>query len=443
MTTDRAIANLQELIRIPTVAPNDAEDPNWSPFETFRARLETIYPLVHSTLQREFVGGHSMLFRWAGRSSERPVVLMAHYDVVPATDEGWDHPPFSAELVGDGAEQLIWGRGTLDDKGSLAAILEAVEGHLAVGHAPSNDIYLSFGHDEETLGSGSLAAVAVLKERGIRPALVLDEGGAIVRDTFPGIDSPMAVIGISEKGTTVLTLTVQQSGGHASTPPKMTSTVRLSRAIMQLHKHPFPAGLNPAIRAMITTLAPHARGGIGFAFRHLRVTAPLVLAVLTRTSDISNALTRTSLAVTMLDAGLAPNALAERSTATVNIRVAVGSSVAEAVEFVRKAINDDQVQIAVIDASEPSPISPSTGWAWDVLVSTIERTHPGVIATPYAQTGATDARHFCEISDNVYRFTPFEMSNDEVATLHAKNERMHVHSYLRGIEFYRALLAAL
>src|SRR5690554_3564645 len=195
----------------------DESETDWEQFQLFIDTLPGLYPLVHEHLERELVGGYSMLYRWPGVSGSHPSVLMAHYDVVPATDEGWDHPPFAAQLVGDGDEQVVWGRGTLDDKGALTTILEAVEARLAAGYLPARDIYLSFGHNEETTGAGANAIVDVLEGRGIRPAFVLDEGGAVVEEVFPGVDGEMAVIGVSEKGVTNLTLTVeQQEIGRAS-----------------------------------------------------------------------------------------------------------------------------------------------------------------------------------------------------------------------------------
>ena len=443
MTTDRSVENFRELLRIPTISRADAAATDWARFDEFIAATRRLYPLVHERLEHELVGGHTMVLRWPGRDDGSPALLMGHYDVVAAVDEGWEHPPFAAELVGEGAQQVLWGRGTLDDKGAVVAILEAVQRQLELGFAPQHDIYLSFGHDEETLGTGARAVAGVFESRGIHPAFVLDEGGAIVEGAFPGVPGPVAAVGVSEKGATIVTLTVEQAGGHASTPPKVTATNRLAKAIVRLGERPFPAGLNPAMMGMFAVLGRHAKGAYGLAFRNAKLTRPLLLAAFKALSNETAAMTRTTAAVTMLDAGLAQNALAERATATISMRVAVGSSVAEATAHLRRAIADDAVSIEVVDATEPSPISPSTGPAWSLLAATIERTHPGTVVTPYVQTGATDSRRFTVLSPNVYRFTPFEMSKPERDTLHAVNERMRVATWLRGIDFYSALIEAL
>jgi carboxypeptidase PM20D1 len=443
MSDEAAVARFQTLLRIPTESRHDLDRVQWDQFDRFAQTLIRLYPLVHRHLDREVVAGHSLLYRWPGARSTEPAVLMAHYDVVPATDVGWRHPPFAGELSGSGDEKLIWGRGTLDDKGSAAAILEAVEAQLAAGITPHQDVYLFFGHDEETHGSGAIAAVELLRARGVRPTLVLDEGGAIARDAFPAVDAPVAFVGAGEKAPNTVRLIVDQPGGHASTPPRETSTTRLARAILKLNAKPFPSTLNPILLALLQTIGQHASGGLGFAARNARWLSPVVRPMLERVSPEVNAMMRTTQAVTMLDAGSAPNALAERASAVVNLRVSVDSTVDEALDHLRKAIDDETVRVEVEHRSDPAPVSPLTGLAWELVAASIEKSFPGTVVAPYIQTGATDSRHFTRISSGVYRFTPFEVTREQRDALHARNERLHVSAWLRGIEFYRSLLAAL
>ncbi|MET4781827.1 M20/M25/M40 family metallo-hydrolase [Glaciihabitans sp. UYNi722] len=437
------IANLRTLVRLPTISRLDLHDTDWAPFAEFIETLPALYPAAHATLTRELVNEYSMLYRWKGRSDGPTTVLMAHYDVVSATDDGWTHPPFGADLEGEGAEQLLWGRGTLDDKGSLVSVLEGVEAQVLAGHRPEHDIYLSFGHDEETEGSGARAIVDLLEWRGIRPGLVIDEGGAVVENIFPGVSGPIAVVGVSEKGILSLVLTVEQGGGHASTPPKLSATARLATAIVRLNRRPFRAGFTPTTLEMVRTLGAHARNPFRAVFTNLWLTKPLLLVLFSRLSDETSAMIRTTQAVTMLEGSQAANALAERAIATVNIRVAIDSSVAAAVEHVRRAIGDPLVNITVIHPNEPSPISPTNGRAWDLVKGSIEETFPGTIVTPYVMMAASDSRHYTRISDHVYRFSPFEMSKDERGTLHAKNERIHTATLLRGVAFYTTLIGRL
>ncbi len=443
MPVEPAVAHLQQLVRIPTISRIDETAIDWAQFDRFIDTLHRLYPRLHTHLHKEVVGGHSLLFHWAGRSHDHPTVLMAHYDVVPANDEGWAHPPFAGSIVGDGSEQVMWGRGTLDDKGALVCILDAVDAQLAAGFRPANDVYLSFGHNEETTGTGAGAIVALLTSRRIQPAFVLDEGGAVVAGIFPGVSAPIAVVGVSEKGTTNVTLTVEQEGGHASTPPRMTATVRLARAITRLNSRPFPARFTSTNLQMIRIIGSYASWPLRFVFTTLWLTRLPLLALFTHLSDETNAMTRTTQAVTMLSASDAANALAETAVATINIRVAVGSTVAATVAHVRRAIRDDAVRIQVVHPNEPSPVSPSSGPAWELIASTMAEVYPGTIITPYIQLGATDSRQFSGICDHIYRFSPFEMSRDERGTLHAKNERIHIATFLKGVEFYRLLVGKL
>jgi carboxypeptidase PM20D1 len=439
----RAIEHLQELVQIPTISRLDESLVDWATFDRFIATLERLFPLVHQKLTREVVGEHSLLFRWEGRAAAQPAVLMAHYDVVAATDDGWEHPPFAGDIVGLGDDAEIWGRGTVDDKGSLVALLEGVEAALSTGHTPARDIYLVFGHDEETTGTGAAAIAELLGSRGIRPLLVLDEGGAVVRGTFPGIAGPAAAIGISEKGATLVELIVEQQGGHASTPPRLSTTARLARAILRINDHPFPAAFPPPVLSLFAALGPHATGLIGWALRSAKFTSPLLLQLFSRGTDEMRAITRTTQAVTQLEAGHAANALAERATAMVNLRIAVGSSVDETLAYLRKIIRDDAVQLRLVAGGEPAPVSPVSGDAWSLVTAAVRSHFPDAVIAPYVQNGATDSRHFVGLTTAVYRFAPFELTKAERDALHAKNERMHVAAYLKGIEFYRTLVLEL
>jgi carboxypeptidase PM20D1 len=436
---------LSALLRIPTVSNVDDLGTDWEAFDRFLAALPGLFPAAHEVLERELIDGHSALYRWAGQpregqSRENPVVLMAHYDVVPATAEGWHHPPFSGTLTGDGETAQIWGRGSLDDKGVLVAVLEAVERLAATGFSPRSDVYLSFGHNEETAGSGARLVARTLRDRGIRPRLVLDEGGAVVEGVFPGVRAPIAVVGVTEKGLLTLTLSVDQAGGHASTPPRFPATARLARAVTRLTRRSAPPRLSGPVREMIGTLGAHARWPHRAVFQNLWLTGPLVTAVFSRLSDETSALVRTTAAVTQLSGSAAPNVLAERATATVNVRIAADSSVADAVAHARKVIRDDEVRIEVQHPSEPSPVSPSSGPEWELLAGVIGAVFPAAVVTPYVMLQASDSRHFTAISDAVYRFLPFDLTKAERGTLHARNERIRVSTLNRAVEFFEELL---
>ncbi|HXR44012.1 MAG TPA: M20/M25/M40 family metallo-hydrolase, partial [Pseudolysinimonas sp.] len=217
---DAALERLRTLLRIPTVSRDDGSEDR-AAFQEFRAALRQLYPRVFATLELETVAdGLGLLLRWPGRQPGDAAVLMAHYDVVPADEPGWTHPPFDAAVTGEGRGRRLWGRGTIDDKNAVAGILEAVDAAIAAGVTPEHDVYLSFGGDEEVQGTAAESAVDLLQSRGVRAALVLDEGGAIVQGQFPGIDGPTAAIGLSEKGVATVRLTAREHGGHAAHPPR-------------------------------------------------------------------------------------------------------------------------------------------------------------------------------------------------------------------------------
>ena len=439
-----ALARLARLVAVPTVSKAEVDRTDWAAFERFREVLAECYPLVHQTLTVELVANHTILMHWQGAGSGAPAVLMAHQDVVdPGEIDAWSHPPFAATLVGDGTDRALWGRGAIDDKGSLAGILEAVEHAVASGFTPSRDVWLVFGHDEETHGTGAEAAAAVFAERGIRPEFVLDEGGAIVSGFLPGVSAPIAAIGLAEKGVAFVELSVQEAGGHGSTPPPISAIGRLARAIARMDAKPFPSKFTPTARAMFEAAGSGATGVLGVLYRNARVTGPVLRRALVSAGPEGEAMTRTTRVATQIEGGHAQNAIPERARATVNVRVLPGETLAGAAEHIRRAVNDSLVTVRLVDGSEPSPVSPPSGPGWDLIAAALAEVVPEAIPTPYTQTGATDSRRFTGICERVYRFTPFDLSTAERGALHAMDERIRVSSWLRGVQVYRAIVGRL
>lgn len=438
-----SLERFRELLRIPTVSHADPGETDPAPFDAFHAALARLYPRIHAELDREVVAGHALLYRWRGAHADAPLVLMAHQDVVPVVPDEWQHDPFGADLVGDGAEATIHARGAIDDKGALVAIMEAVEQLLIDGMTPERDVYLAFGHNEETAGDGAGAIVDLLRARGVRPGLVLDEGGAVVEGVLPGVDRQTAMVGVAERGIMTVWLTARESGGHASTPPVWPATARLARAITRVQRHPFPCRIVPPVRAMLTTLAPHAPQPLRFVFENLALTGPLVGAVFSRIGPETNALVRTTAVPTRLEGAPAENVLATTARAAVNVRLLTGDTVASATGRLHRVIADPLIEIDVQQASDPSPVSPWRGEPWRRIAGAVASAlDPEIVTTPYVQLGASDSRWFTAISDHVYRFTPFHLTRSERDALHAHDERIRVDVWLRGIGFYRDLIAA-
>lgn len=434
MTLD-AVGALQAALRAPTV--NDGSGAETQAFEQLHAALREHFPLLHATLDLTAVGAHGLLFRWPGASAEKPIVLMAHQDVVPIAGE-WTHDPFGGEIV-DG---VIHGRGTLDDKGQLVAICAAVEGLLADGFEPAYDVWLSFGSDEETTGEAARAAVEELRTQGVEPWFVLDEGGAVAFDAFPGVAAPIGVVGVAEKGTTDVRLRVTGDGGHSSTPRQNGPTARLARAITRLDRMSMPVQLPAPTVEMFEQIAPYAAKPLRPVLANAGRLAPALARLLTRLGPEPAALTRTTVAITTLEGSPAANVIASAASAGVNLRIMIGETVAEVVERLRAAIGDKHVEIEVVRAGEPSPISPRDE-AFSLVTDTIAEVFPEAVPAPYTVMAATDSRFFYEISDRVYRFAPFRMTAAQRATIHAADENIRVDDYLDGIRFYRRLIESL
>jgi carboxypeptidase PM20D1 len=438
-TTDPAVAKLQALVRIPTVSDRDPALVDSSTFDRLLDELRTQFPLVHERLQLTRVGSHGLLFCWPGRTDTEPVVLMAHLDVVPVDESApWQHPPFGADLA-DGA---VWGRGTLDDKGSVTAICEAVERLLGSGHQPAQDVWLSFGCDEEVSGSAAVEAVDELERRGVRPWLVLDEGGAVAHEAFPGVTRPVAAIGVAEKGTTSVELRVEGRGGHASTPARNGPTVRLARAVLRIDRSPMPARLPDTTVEMMRRLAPHLPAPLRPFVRRADKLKPLLARAMVAAGAEAAALARTTFAVTTLEGSPALNVIASSATAGVNVRVMPGDTVDDVLAHLRRVVDDPDVGIRIVERGEASAVSP-VDEVFGFVAGLVEERFPDAIVTPYIQTGATDSRHFTRITDHVYRFAPFRMDAAQRRAIHTYDEHLGVTAFLDGIDWYQALLERL
>ncbi|WP_456697417.1 M20/M25/M40 family metallo-hydrolase [Aeromicrobium sp. P5_D10] len=437
MDDDAAVEALQALVRIPTVSDRDPDKIDTAVFDQALQELDKRFPLLHEHLESTRIDTHGLLFHWVGTSSARPVVLMAHLDVVPV--EGtWQYPPFSGKIV-DGT---MWGRGTLDDKGSLVGICAAVERLLHDGFVPAQDIWLSFGCNEEVSGSAATLAVEELRRRSVQPWFVIDEGGAIASEAFPGVAAPIGVIGLTEKGVTSIELRVEGRGGHASTPAKMGPTARIARAITRIDRSPMSASIPAPTMELLRRMGKHAPRPLRPLMAKADRVKPLLTRALIAAGPEPAAMTRTTFAITTLSGSPALNVIASTAKAGVNIRIMVGDTVAGVLEHVRKAVNDDQVHIDVVEQNEPSPISPMDE-AFELLESTITEIFPDAVPSPYVMMAATDSRFFTAICPRVYRFAPFRMTKAQRESIHSYDEHLGVDAFLDGVRWYRRLIERL
>ncbi|MEU4364453.1 M20/M25/M40 family metallo-hydrolase [Promicromonospora sp. NPDC023987] len=440
-----AAGHLSSLVQIPTVSSWDPQHLDHEAFGRHRVALATFYPRVHA-LQSEPAGDHGLLYRWPGRGRQDvlhpfPVVLVAHQDVAPVQVADWPANPFSGEIR-DGA---VHGRGTLDDKGGLVAVLDAVETLLGDGFVPERDVWLFFGADEEARGQSATTAVRRLYELGVRPWLVISDSGGVVTDAFPGVDRQTAMVGVAEKGLIGVDLHTSDVGGHAATPGRQPATVRLARALTRVSRRRYAVRVNAPTVDMLQRVAPSAAGAKGLGLRvatrlasgPLRKVAAWLVA---KGGPEASALVRTTVAVTELEGSAGANVAASSARARLDVRVALGETVDRTVARLRRVIRDKQVRIEVVERSEPSEVSPADSQQFALLSEAIGASYPDATVVPYVHLAATDARTFTPISDHVYRFSPFALSRAQRQSIHGVGERLSVDSLGRGVHFYREVL---
>ena len=440
--TAAAARRLAGALRFRTVSHAEAQQVDSAAFLQLHRYLAGAFPRVHGQLRRETVSGLGLLYRWTGRdTSLKPVLFMAHTDVVPADTGGgaWEHAPFA----GDVADRHVWGRGALDDKAAVTGLLEAVEMLLKQGFRPERTVYLAFGHDEEVGGArGAARTAALLKKRGVRLRYVLDEGGAIVQDAVPELDHPLALIGIAEKGYLSVELTVDGTGGHSAMPPPQTSISILSTALAELERNPLPPRLDGVTSTFLRYVGPELGGVLRTVMANLWLFGPLVRDRLAA-RNVSNALVRTTMAATVIRGGVKDNLLPESARAVVNFRLLPGTSAHRILEYVRQTIDDPRVVVRPVgEMSAPSEVSETDTPAFRLLRKSLREVYRGtdLVAAPYLVIGATDSRHYAPLAEQVYRFAPFVLGPDDRSRIHGTNERISFRDYVRMVGFYRRLI---
>jgi carboxypeptidase PM20D1 len=436
-----AVERFRQSVRFRTISTQDGQV-DAAAFVGLHEHLRVSFPLVHARLSRE-VFELGLIYRWPGRDAAKPpIVLMGHLDVVPiapGTEGAWTHPPFDGVKDGD----WIYGRGTLDDKSTVMAVLEAAEALLKSGFTPERTVILQFGHDEEVGGTrGARAMVAKLVAEGVKPGLVLDEGGALTSARAIGASGTVALVGAAEKGFVSISLTVSGDGGHSSTPPDITHIGRLARAIVALENAPFEARLEGVAREMLGRSAAYLPLSRRLVLRNLWLFRPVVTQALLEDPRTAS-MVRTSTAATIFNAGNKDNVLPPEARAMVNFRIRPGETVDAVRQHVVKVIADEQVRVAIEGfRSEPPPASPTSGAAFDVVSrsarETLGETEPMVL--PFLLMGATDARYWSAHAKPVYRFNPFPMEDDAMKRAHGTNERVSKTGYVNGIRFYVQLI---
>ncbi len=430
----KAIRDFSMMLQKKTIWPR-GEAPDLAQFDAFLPLLQSMYPRCFAAFETNIVNGYGILLRWKGKDGTKlPVVLMAHYDVVAADESKWTLPPF----CGEEHAGYIWGRGAVDTKCIIAALLEASETLLAEGFAPERDLYFSFTNNEETGGDTTPAVVEWFRARGIRPWFVLDEGGAIVHAPAFGVKRDFAMVGVSEKGVIDAIVNVRGVPGHSSTPKDTDSTYRLIKVCNEIEHHQFEAHLSPATREMLQSIAGYASFSTRLVFANLWLFSPLVKLIMSQNPE-TNAMLRTTVALTKLRGSDVINVIPTTAQAGFSVRVAPWDNDEKVIKRLR-SISGEHTEITSEYTVEPSPVSPTDNDAFALLSETVDDVYPRVKTVPYVMNGGTDSKHFTGICENVYRFGGFRFSDEERAAMHGNDEKLKTESFLDGIQFYLKLL---
>lgn len=437
---DKYRKDLSDAIKIKTISNVDVDKVDWNEFKRLHALFEERFPLVYKNLKCEEISLASLLFTWEGKNPDlEPIALLGHQDVVPVaagTEGDWTHPAFDG--VDDG--EFVWGRGALDMKNHLIAVLESVESLLAEGFAPERTVYLCFGHDEEivaapTSGAGSIAAV--LKERGVHLDSVIDEGGAILNLNVGKIlNKKLAGVGIAEKGYVDYRVSVSAKGGHSSQPPEHTALGALADVIKDIEGHQFKAKMPAFVYELFTKIGKNVSYPARIVTCNLWLLKPLITAVMKKIPPAAS-LIHTTTAVTMAEGSPAANVLPQKASVTVNFRMMPGVTMKNVEEHIRSCVRNKNIEVEYLKGKEASKVSPTDSRSFKILEEICTRTDPDLLVAPYLVMGGTDAYHYEEVCDNIYRFAPFVMDTKLLLTTHGTDERIPISCMADGLKFFK------
>lgn len=425
-----------EMIRCKTVSnPDDGGDV--AEFKRLRRVLRELFPALFAASDEEDFEG-SLLLRWRGRREGDPLLLMSHHDVVEAHGE-WLYGPFSGEI----ADGKIWGRGTLDTKGSLWAMLTAADELASSGWQPEADVYFVSTCNEEIHEEGAKEISATLMERGICLRMVLDEGGCLQTDPLDmgASGREYAMIGLGEKGIVDMKFSAYSGGGHASVPPKNSPLVRLGRFMVECDDSEiFEVQLSPALKEMLRRLAPSFNGELAELASDPDANEERLMEVLPELSPKAAAMTRTTIAFTMSGGSEGYNVMPREAWVVGNIRISHHQGGKSSLEVLERLAAKYDIKMTQLDDLLESGLSDFRTEAFAKLTSAIKAIFPDAEPVPYIMAGASDCKFFTKLSDNCFRFVPFRISREQMRTVHGLNENLDISCLSPAVEFYKYVL---
>lgn len=433
----KVITNLQELVKCKTVSNYDKSLEDDKEFEKLISLLPGLYPNVFKVCEYKEFSKRALLFKWPGKDgTKNPAIMMAHFDVVPVEEENWEKPPFEGVIE----DNVLWGRGTLDTKVTFNGVLSAADKLIGEGFVPEADIYFAFSGQEEVNGHEANDIVTWFEERSIEPELVIDEGGAVVKDVFPGVKEPCGLIGIAEKGMMNLKFTSISQGGHASAPKPHTPIVELSRACAKIEDNPFDYHMTKPVAEMFDTLGRHSTFVYRMIFANLWIFKGILNMICKKSGGEMNALMRTTVAFTMSEGSKAPNVIPPNASITANLRLNPEDTIDSALEYIKHTVNNEGIEYEVLFGENPSRISRTDVAGWERVKHAVSDTWKGSLVSPYLMVQCADCRHYGRISDRVYRFSAMDLTTEERSTIHGNNERIRFDCARRAVEFYVRLM---
>ncbi|MBP3939177.1 MAG: M20/M25/M40 family metallo-hydrolase [Clostridia bacterium] len=431
--TDEYVKKLSEMVQYETISKRG--EVNTDKFLGFHKVLEKLFPTVHEKLEKTEIDGN-LLFKWKGKSSEKPILIMSHQDVVEATGD-WKYPPFSGEV----AEGKVWGRGTSDTKCTVMAFLQAAEELLKEGYTPDCDVYIASSCTEEIGGDGAPKIVDYLDKQGVKLFLVCDEGGGIIQDPIAGIKGNFAMVGVFEKGYGDVKFIARSTGGHASAPPKNTPIARLSKFVAQVDKkNPFNVEFMPEVEAMFSKLSPYAGFGLRLIFGNLWLFKPLMKKLLPMISAQAGAMLSTTIAFTMSEGSNGYNVIPQEASICANMRYIPHQGTDESLEVITNLAKKYNIETEVVYKGYPSPCVDINGEAFKMVETAINECFPGVGCSPYVVTGATDARFYSKICDSCVRFAPVVYGPEQMKGMHGLNENIECNTLQGAVDFYKKII---